>query len=196
MILSCRFAPCDCDSAGDFGSNLACAVWHMDCCSRVYKLGFADSQLDMSDGEQSTCASVQDDDISTNFVLLQGYMRRCKKLAAKETCVKSQILGTCLFRCIFSENLTLVSSCKEFAHWAEFQMDSENETHNRLSLYMQSKTPQSLWHETVAALYQSMLAKIIYMQQKPEFGIDHVIQSKIQQYKLIWDMPHVVRKTK
>ena len=194
----------DCHRASGLRSNFVlptvCDVWHIDSCIRVYKRGFANPQLAMLDGGQSTCAPEQDDGseiaISANFLVLQGYMAKCKKHAAKETCVRSAALGVFLFRCIFSDKTRLVSSCEELAHWAKFEMQSEDKVYDLLAHYMQHKTPKSLWDKTAASLYHSMNEKITCMQLNIEFGIDHVIQSKIQQYKLIWKMPHVVRKTK
>jgi hypothetical protein len=175
-------------------------VRHMHCRIRVYKPGVKRLQLSMISGTESAGTLEQENEFETAcsdiFIVLQGYMARCKKNAAKETCVRSAALGVFLFRCIFSEKMRVASSCEELAHWAEFEMRSEDRAYDLLAQYMQHKTAKVLWDKAVVRLYSSMNEKVTYMQLNAEFGIDSVIQSRIQLYKQIWKMPHVVRKTK
>ena len=118
-------------------------------------------------------------------------MRCSIRHSKRETCVRAHQLAEFIFHSICSPNLVLFSNVDDFGKWAEFNFAQERNTFMILSSLIRNNTMKT-WPGDVMMLFDNIVSKLYILHNAPDRDINDVIAFKIEQYKILWKMPHVI----
>ena len=119
--------------------------------------------------------------------ILVTWMKSCDILVRKVTNFHIHGYKCLIFESIFSPSLALDCNQKEFEYWVEKHWQDEKPMYTRIhdSIKYTQITP---WAPEVKTFYDKIVEKLVLFHNKTNKSMDDVINSRITQCNLRWDM--------